>query len=301
MRGDIARFLKPSLGEPGRARVLDLFPIGKAKYKYIDRGNFTMLREAMTARDKALSGFSNNPYTIRMGNITDVYEGNLIAVDGVLVRLRNTDTPVYAQNATAWKQAKDYTSALLPKGTPVTLKILINQQADDAGNTLADVFISNTKEEIAASIQQAGLAPIKSTEPQEYPIKGLEWLSAPMYGFWGNVENFTAYLDSSGKTPEDNKFMLWLNKQSAYYDPNRPMYKPFGGTWGTKGIIDRRTPGKIQRERDLKDDDRLGRIPSDEEKARRERLYTFMDIPGDPMMWGCSICSLQICYKARLC
>ncbi len=167
MRLDVARFLKPFLGELGKAKVVDLYPVGKGKYLYRDRGDFTMLTEVMTARDRALSNFSSNPYTIRTGTVTAVHEGNLIELDGkVLVRLRNTETPLYRQNATAWQQAKDYTTSLLPNGTNVTLKILINQPRDNAGNTLADVYISDTKSNIAEKIMRAGLAPVKSAESQ---------------------------------------------------------------------------------------------------------------------------------------
>ncbi len=256
---DIATQFLKATGEPGKAKVLTMTPIGAGKYEYIDRGNFTTLRDIATAEDVAKSPWMSHPYSIRQGTVTAVYEGNRIAVDGVIVSLRNTDTPIYAQDRAGWQAAKDYTTRLLPVGTQVTLKILTDMPRDAGGDTLADVTVAN--EDIAGKIMQQGHAPIKSAEP----IQGLEWFAGLEYGAWAGIENLAQW---GGTTT------------------SKDLVSGNFGTWGNYTIEDRRTPGKWEREHDISEDRRLGRMPGIEELARRDRKYFIMDLIGDPMMYN---------------
>ncbi len=144
MRASANQFLKAS-GEPGRARILDLDPVGKGKYAYIDRGNFTRLREVLSTGERAMMPYSVwDKYTKRTGVVEKVIDAETIIVEGVLVKIKYAQAPNFRQHPKEWLAGKEYLESIALNQS-VVLKIDLNAPFDNQGTVVAEVRMLGEK------------------------------------------------------------------------------------------------------------------------------------------------------------
>lgn len=145
MRKDIAQYLKPSLGEPGKARIIDLQPIGKGKYAYINRGNFTMLREILSPSERAMMPYKFDKFTKRIGVVTKVLDVETLLIDDeVIIKIKRVQAPDFRKNPKEWLEGKQYLESVALNQT-VLLEIDLNAPTDNQGTTVAKVNLLGKK------------------------------------------------------------------------------------------------------------------------------------------------------------
>lgn len=145
------------------------------KIEYIERGDYRALREAMSMSERAVSPLRKFPYTKRIGVVERVINGNVIVVDGVVIKVRGTEMISPVQDLAKWTAAKKFTESILV-GKQVTLKIYLDNPTDFSGNTLAEVWIApeDVPPEIAFDYRFSAFE-IKTRYRQEHPRKEISF------------------------------------------------------------------------------------------------------------------------------
>lgn len=190
-------FRKGNLSKRGKAVIINDLT---GRREQIDRGDFKMLREMMTAREKALSPFASHPFTKRVGIVDRVINGNTIVVDGVVVRIRYTETPSFKADKEGYLAAKQATE-VMALGKQATLTINLDNPTDSEGNTLADIELEG-KLNLSEALMAKGIAPISTVEdPTSGRMGYLDWfewglldkISTPYYAWTAFVRNVAVW------------------------------------------------------------------------------------------------------------
>lgn len=237
-------FLKVS-GAPSRARIITLDKTGKRTYEYIDRGDFDLLRDTMTVRDKAIAGFGNNPYSTRTGIITKVIDGHTVEIDGsVVVSMIGVQTPSYRADPEGFKHARDFTERFL-LGKEVSVKVYDNTPRDSNGNVAGKVYIKRAEistefMDVGGEIMYQGHAPIDSSEPKSDKEMGFwDYLDYAEFAAIAETTNFVNLMRTGewGNASISDKLMAGQIFRRAYEEKLAFGRKRMREEWGTGGEI----------------------------------------------------------------
>lgn len=235
-------FLKAS-GAPGRARIITLDQTGKRTYEYIDRGDFDLLRDTMTVRDKAIAGFGNNPYSTRTGIVTKVIDGHTVEIDGsVVVSMIGVDTPSYRADPEGFLHAREFTERFM-LGKEVSVKVYDNTPRDSSGSVAGKVYIKRAEisdefMDAGGEIMYYGHAPIDSTEPKTDKEMGIwDYLDYAEYTAMAETTNFMNLLRTGewGNLSASDKLMAGAIFRRAYEEKLAVGRKRMREEWGTTG------------------------------------------------------------------